>query len=704
MSEDLAGDDGSGVDTGGGHRLLADATRYGLTGGIGLVVNLTVLTALVESGTLSREVAPLVSLALALAVTFTLTDRWVFHRYRAPDAGVVARRVPAYSLLMLGGKGLNYAIYLALVGVGVPYPIAWVVGAGVVFCLTFTGNRLVWAVTHGRTGWPALRRLGARAWGAVGRDRVDRLLLVTILVAWAVAYLPRIGVFPLFPWDEASYANAARNLARGGDWIVPEVRVNFFYNDLSPSPRLGKPPLTYWLSTTAMLALGQTLFAARLPAALATLATAVVVYRTGSDLVDRWTGVAAGLAYPLLHPVFMRNHGGWAATPDPLMVLFGSLFVRWTLLGRDSPRHLWLAAVAAGLAVLSKGVAAGVFVVVLLPVLLIDWRSYLDRHAVAAVGITTAVALPWHLLAWRRAGDLFVQEYVFRSVLRRVEGQYATQQGLFEFMNYPYVTGLPEYLYPAWFVPFVLGAVLLAGHAGLGWRVGVQTLRRSGTGPDGDDGSEPVSPAPDRPADRRGSPWVLLWWVAAVPATFAITGGNHPWYLMPMLVPGAVLIGLVPATLVGRGLSTLGRDLDPSSLRAVAGYAALGLCAVGLVIAGTAAFGTVVSDKGHHQRDIGRAVDATVPPGETVHLWPWPGGFGRDDALAFSYYADRPLASPDGRRLATDPAVRYAVVPVDRLADLRRPHTVVERGGPEGVAFVALGPPVGDAGGGDGGG
>lgn len=125
-------------------RLVRQAVRYGVSAGLGLVVNVTLLVVLVEWVGLSTTTAPVVSLAVALSVTLGLTDHWVFRRHRSRDLRTVAERTPAYLLVMLVGKAVNYGIYLALTTAGVPYPVAWVTGTGVVFVGTFSANRVVW--------------------------------------------------------------------------------------------------------------------------------------------------------------------------------------------------------------------------------------------------------------------------------------------------------------------------------------------------------------------------------------------------------------------------------------------------------------------------------------------------------------------------------------------------------------------------------
>ena len=119
--------------------------RYGTTGAVGLLVNVSLLVGFVELGGLSATIAPLASLTIALAITLALTDRWVFRVHRTRRISTAIQRTPLYYAVMIGGKSVNFLLYLGLTGIGVPYPVAWVTGAALVFVATFTANRIVWS-------------------------------------------------------------------------------------------------------------------------------------------------------------------------------------------------------------------------------------------------------------------------------------------------------------------------------------------------------------------------------------------------------------------------------------------------------------------------------------------------------------------------------------------------------------------------------
>src|SRR5215470_16307585 len=90
-------------------------------------------------------------------------------------------------------------------------------------------------------------------------------LLVVAAVLFAGLGSPAGGTHP----DEGLYLQAAREMHDRGDWLTPTV---------DGRPDFTKPPLLYWVLGISFSLLGETLWAARLPVALAAL---LLVWLTG---------------------------------------------------------------------------------------------------------------------------------------------------------------------------------------------------------------------------------------------------------------------------------------------------------------------------------------------------------------------------------------------------------------------------------------
>jgi 4-amino-4-deoxy-L-arabinose transferase-like glycosyltransferase len=512
--------------------------------------------------------------------------------------------------------------------------------------------------------------------GIVERARerltVEHAALGLVVALWAWLYLEGLGDYPLRVWDESRYAVPASHMVESGDWLVPRLRVNTHTGNLALTPRLVKPPLTYWLQGGAMLVFGITTFAARLPTALAVLGLTAFVYRLGRRTYDRRAALAGAIVFLVFPGMFLGSHGGRAAVPDTLLALFGTGFVWFTWRGRERPELLPVAGAFAGLAVMTKGIAAGVFVVVVAPFLLVFLRAYLARWRwiLAAVATTVVVALPWHLFAWFEYGDEFLDQYLFTAVVSRMQGDLAQASGKtgVGFLNYPFLREGAQLLVP----PYEYGIpVFLLGAIGA-----VVVLHRSIRADGSAAHSEKV---------------LLAWWTLAVPATFVLAGGNHPWYFLPMYVPGSVLVGYVPAALVdgslggwlGRRTKTAFDSLPDRTEFAV--YATVCVVLALLLVATYAPqLGTPYAGE---QRDLGRTVARDVPENETLHVW-----FGDDverrALMAMDFYADRPFERATLERLRSDPAVRYAIVPIDERDRIDREHRVIGEGPKNGVVVI----------------
>lgn len=134
----------------------------------------------------------------------------------------------------------------------------------------------------------------------------NRPLFVVLLGSLATLTVATTAT-PLWDEDEARFAAIARTMVETGDWVVP-----VFNGTLA----VDKPVLMHWCMAACMKLFGINEFAARLPSVLATLATALALFRAGRRWFDDTTGVVAALAYGGCLLVSIEAH---AATPDAIL-------------------------------------------------------------------------------------------------------------------------------------------------------------------------------------------------------------------------------------------------------------------------------------------------------------------------------------------------------------------------------------------------
>ena len=135
--------------------------------------------------------------------------------------------------------------------------------------------------------------------------------LVLLLLGLSLT-LPRLGASGLWdPW-EPKYAQAPREMAERGNWIIP-----YFHGDA----RLNKPPVTYWLIGASQAVFGVTETAARLPSALLAVLCPVALFLAFAARGRELEGFLAGAAL-LTMPEWILL--GRFATPDiPLAASLG---------------------------------------------------------------------------------------------------------------------------------------------------------------------------------------------------------------------------------------------------------------------------------------------------------------------------------------------------------------------------------------------
>lgn len=368
------------------------------------------------------------------------------------------------------------------------------------------------------------------------------LVLLVLVSVWV--FLVGLGVPPLHVFDEGIYASISRHILESGNWLIPHS----FHpgrGSVQYRPWLEKPPLVLWLQALSMSLLGTTEFAVRLPSALAAIATTAVVYVFGRDLAGKRTGLFAGVVYLTMPYVYAGNNAARTGGTDPVFILFGTVFVyyMWRVAtGREtSSLEPYYAAAAAVLAWLAKGAAAGIFVIVLVPLVLLQWRTFTTKRPLTAGLAGVAAALVWPVIAYFRHPEIFIEVFIRGQVLARMTGKRgaADPAALFDFMQIPYFRYLPDMTDPwVYFGIFAVALVLFRLLSEIGMVVEIEHVRT-----------------------RTMDLLFVSWWFGAIIIFFAVTG-NHRWYLLPAFVPLALVVGwMLTGTSRGRHASTIGTGL-----------------------------------------------------------------------------------------------------------------------------------------------
>lgn len=338
------------------------------------------------------------------------------------------------------------------------------------------------------------------------RGRLDPYVL-GLAALCALTFFFRLGYPGIFDLDEGLYASATREMVLRGDYVTPRVNGEFFFE---------KPPLLYWLAAGFFQLFGRSELTARLPSALASTVVVFLIFALGRRYFNRTAAFYAAAMYAL-SPLVMG--AARQMTTDAVLDLcvagaLLSFLIAYSSEDQTGKRWYFAFWAATGFGILDKGIAGALPLIVASLFLALEFRrdktqavaALRECHPLLGIVILVAIALPWHILAWRANGDAFVQEYIIRQHLQRFKG------------------GDEVHRLPIWFyLPAFLGGFFP-------WSV--------------------FAPAAllDRDGRREDYPAChfrrfLIVWAIAIFVLFSIAGSKLVSYILPMYAPAALLVG-----------------------------------------------------------------------------------------------------------------------------------------------------------------
>ena len=241
-------------------------------------------------------------------------------------------------------------------------------------------------------------------------------IIISIAVLAAIFFIPFLGRVHLFDWDEINFAECSREMIKMNDYS--RVYINF-------KPFWEKPPMFFWMQSTAMKIFGVTEFAARFPNAICGIITLIVVFVCGSKIYDKKFGVLWALAFGgSLFPNMYFKSG----IIDPwfnlftFLSLFNFILYHWARNEFDkeglikNPLYyvIW-SGIFMGLAVLTKGQVSLMVFLLSLGVYFIynRFRFYFNWwHAILFLIIAAVVTSAWYGYETMKNGPSFIAEFL----------------------------------------------------------------------------------------------------------------------------------------------------------------------------------------------------------------------------------------------------------------------------------------------------
>lgn len=325
----------------------------------------------------------------------------------------------------------------------------------------------------------------------------EGVALLGVLLAIAIAGICfRIGVPPLIDPDEGRNAEVSREMAQGGDYVVPH---------LDGVPYLDKPVAFFAFAAASIRLLGPTSLAPRVPSLLFTLATIGLTLWFGARIFGIRTGLLAAVALgscPIV-VVFART------------VIFDSGMLWWITLALvafymswERPGDAWplIGWAAVGFGALTKGpVALALTALVVLCFGILSGRPLRRFFDPRGPLVFAAVTLPWFLLVSLRLPEFPYYAFVVETFMRLCTDDMRRAGPVWYFLPVLFAGGFP------WVLALLAG---LRGDLSGAWRE-----RRSS--------SAPVL--------------FLLCWIVAPLVFFSFSQSKLPGYILPVFPAVALL-------------------------------------------------------------------------------------------------------------------------------------------------------------------
>ncbi|WP_223552804.1 lipid IV(A) 4-amino-4-deoxy-L-arabinosyltransferase [Pseudomonas sp. BF-R-01] len=325
-----------------------------------------------------------------------------------------------------------------------------------------------------------------------------RWVLPLLLGLFLLGYLLPMGTHGLWIPDETRYAQISQDMLLSGNWISPHFMSLRYFE---------KPVAGYWMIALGQALFGDNLFGVRIASAISTGLSVMLCYLIARRL---WNEPRKSFACALLYMSFIvvAGQAGYANL-DPQFTFWVnlSLVALWFALDSATRARRLIAwatlGLACGMGFLTKG-----FLAWLLPVLIaLPWMLWQKRwrelliYGPLAIAVAIAVSLPWALAVHAQEPDYW-RFFFWHEHIRRFASEDAQHDA-------PWWFYLP--LLVAFSLPWV---VLLPSALRQAW----QTRRQANIA-------------------------FLLLWLLMPLLFFSLSNGKLPTYIMPCLLPLALLLG-----------------------------------------------------------------------------------------------------------------------------------------------------------------
>lgn len=232
------------------------------------------------------------------------------------------------------------------------------------------------------------------------------LPLIIILVVSAVFFFGQLGRDMLYEWDECIYGAYAQSVRAGQALLINQYNGQLVFD---------KPPLYTWM-LTAVSGIGDTEFILRSLSALAGLALIASIYLFTNKYISRKAAIVSSLLMLTLPSVITRIR---SVNTDIFFTLFIFLAFWVWVESFKRPRLTLLSGTLLGLAVMVKGLSAGIFLGILVLCGIVEFNRNTIHRIISVVSGFLIIIVPWHMTVFFKHPQEFFSSYLYDNVLKR---------------------------------------------------------------------------------------------------------------------------------------------------------------------------------------------------------------------------------------------------------------------------------------------
>ena len=333
-------------------------------------------------------------------------------------------------------------------------------------------------------------------------------------------YFLNLGRWDLWNPDEPRYAQVAREMVNGGDWILMHCNGKMYAD---------KPPLFFWLiAFSSFVWQGFSSFSVRFPAALFGTLTVLLTFFLGRSLYSSRTGFLSGL---ILATSFEFSYLSTRANIDTTLTFFTTAsllcFFEWYRRGQDEAKNVRKAEVEVkveekakmrnlliygfyigmALATLAKGPVGFILPLSVSLIYLVvqkDWGGIRRMRLLSGMVLFAVLVLLWYLPAVVKGGENYLHATLFMHTIDRYSKGLIHPRPIYYYF----------YIFPGQFLPwiFFLPAAIRYGFS-----------------------KEFIK-------ERRKFFFLLVWFVVVF-LFFSLSKGKRPLYLLPLFPAVCLMVG-----------------------------------------------------------------------------------------------------------------------------------------------------------------